>query len=1148
MTLKRRTLHLESLEQREVPSATNFTLDFVPDNSSLFGQNSSFFSTFGNSASAAETQILAAFQTWADVANINFGVVTGEGPNSPTPYADPSLSSTIHIGMVSLANGVAAISTPVGAQSANAGDMMLNSNQSFSIAGSSGAYDLYTVALHEVGILLGLPENSTSSSVMDSIYQGTLTGLSSGDVSAIQALYGPPAGNTFAGPSGNYTLQTAYTVNPALNTPVIGNLLTQSETDYYQFQLAPGGYSTTITLNDSGFSLFEADVIVYNQNGAVVATSSVSDPRNNTISLTIASPTAPTKYYVEVTGGNNTVFGTGAYSLLVAPTATAPVVSKAASASQTQVTGTSAQLQVQATDADGATPTYSWSVTSAPAGAPAPTFNNPTSNNTAVTFYQAGVYVFTVSVMDPSGLFTTSSVTVNVAQTLTSLNLTPGSAVLSTGTPQQFTATALDQFGNALATQPSLTWQVNGSATISNTGLFDATATGNYQVKVSVGPLTGQANISVIAAATTPVVSKAASAGQTLVAGANTQLQVQATDADGAVPTYSWSVTSSPAGAPTPTFNNPSTNNTNVTFYQAGTYVFTVTIADPSGLFTTSSVTVNVAQTLTSLSVSPGSACLLCGVPQQFTATALDQFGNALATQPSLTWQVNGSATISSAGLFSAANTGNYQVKVSVGPLNAQANITVVTSVATPTVTNAASAAQTIVTGASTQLQVQATDSDGQKPIYSWSVTSSPAGAPAPTFNNANANNTNVNFYQAGTYTFTVTIADPSGLFTTSSVTVNVVQTLTKLSLTPGTVSLTSGSTLQFSAVDVDQFGNAMALQPAMTWQLNGSGTISNTGLFTAYGYGNVQVKVSAGSLNAQANVTVSAPAGVPPGPPPAPVNANLTSPVSNYSGTFTASTQVQTYNVTVAPNTFSASGYLLISATTPTNPINPLVTICNAQGQIITSTLLVEQSGTMTIEVSNVVNGEHFVVYVTSSTGGLGSFNVSMNLSNTPYSCAQTTGTLNSATPSAFVTLDVTQTQVIHFALTGQTTDGSTAAALVLTILNSQNQVVATMTVQAGDGESMDVLLLPGTYTVEISDASPSNVNFALTTYVVSNPIAVAPVNPTSSKTSTPPASSSTATTTTTVTTTTGTTTTTSGSGSSVLIKTTPTGGVVLN
>jgi hypothetical protein len=106
-------------------------------------------------------------------------------------------------------------------------------------------------------------------------------------------------------------------------------------------------------------------------------------------------------------------------------------------------------------------------------------------------------------VQDALGLSATSTATVSVVQTLTQLSVTPASVTLATGAKQQFTATALDQFGIALASQPAFTWQVSGGGTISSSGLYTAPSkTGNYQVKVSAGGKTAQANVTVTKAGT----------------------------------------------------------------------------------------------------------------------------------------------------------------------------------------------------------------------------------------------------------------------------------------------------------------------------------------------------------------------------------------------------------------------------------------------------------------------------------------------------------------------------------------------------------------------------------------------------------------------------------------------------------------------
>ena len=365
-----------------------------------------------------------------------------------------------------------------------------------------------------------------------------------------------------------------------------------------------------------------------------------------------------------------------------------------------------------------------------------------------------------------------------------------------------------------------------------------------------------------------PTVVTAASANPSPVTGTTTNLTVLGADAAGAASlTYTWAVTSVPAGAATPTFSNNGSNasqNTTATFYRAGTYTFQATITDPSGLTAASSVTVNVLQTYTTLSLMPGTVTLVNGATQQFVATGLDQFGQGYVWepwQPPFTWQISrGGGTINSDGLYTAParGTGNFLVSVSALDITGTASVTI--PALPPVITQPASANQNPVTGNQTQLQVQASDPQGSNLTYVWSVTSQPNGAKTPTFNNANNNNTNVIFYQAGSYTFTATVQDSLGLVTTSSVTVTVTQTLTSLSVTPANVTLAEGATQQFTATALDQFGQAMASQPNFTWQVNGGGTISSTGLYTAPASrrtGLEQVRVSADGKNAQADVTV---------------------------------------------------------------------------------------------------------------------------------------------------------------------------------------------------------------------------------------------------------------------------------------------------
>ncbi len=182
-----------------------------------------------------------------------------------------------------------------------------------------------------------------------------------------------------------------------------------------------------------------------------------------------------------------------------------------------------------------------------------------------------------------------------------------------------------------------------------------------------------------------------------------------------------------------------------------------------------------------------------------------------------------------------------------------------------PTVVTPAQATPSPVTGTTTSLSVSGNDPAGASGLtYTWSVTSAPPGAPAPTLsaNGTNAaQNSTATFHDAGSYTFQVTLADPAGLTAASSVTVTVNQTLTSLTVTPGTVALADGTSQQFSATAKDQFGYAM--QPGFSWTLAGGslGSINSTGQYTApsSGTGSATVQATSGGITGTATVTVQA-------------------------------------------------------------------------------------------------------------------------------------------------------------------------------------------------------------------------------------------------------------------------------------------------
>jgi hypothetical protein len=182
-----------------------------------------------------------------------------------------------------------------------------------------------------------------------------------------------------------------------------------------------------------------------------------------------------------------------------------------------------------------------------------------------------------------------------------------------------------------------------------------------------------------------------------------------------------------------------------------------------------------------------------------------------------------------------------------------------------PVITQPASATPSPVTGKTTVLTVTATDPSGTSGlIYNWTTTGTPPAAVSFSANGTNAAQTvTATFSKAGSYTFQVTVTDPSDYTATSSVTVVVNQTLTTITVSPSSVTVPAGGQEQFTGSGYDQFGNLMASQPTLTWSLkSGVGTIGkSSGLYTAPGAAGVAtIQAASSGIAGTASITVSPP------------------------------------------------------------------------------------------------------------------------------------------------------------------------------------------------------------------------------------------------------------------------------------------------
>ena len=147
-------------------------------------------------------------------------------------------------------------------------------------------------------------------------------------------------------------------------------------------------------------------------------------------------------------------------------------------------------------------------------------------------------------------------------------------------------------------------------------------------------------------------------------------------------------------------------------------------------------MTVTVAQTLTQIAVTAGRHDVADFATQAFTATATDQFGQALAAQPAFTWSVDtggAGGTINASGLYTApaSGSGTDIVRATSGAVSGSAALTVI---GPPTVASQAAAAPSTVIGTTTTLSVLGADAfyPSSELIYTWTLTAIPAGSRPP--------------------------------------------------------------------------------------------------------------------------------------------------------------------------------------------------------------------------------------------------------------------------------------------------------------------------------------------------------------------------------------------------------------------------------
>jgi hypothetical protein len=561
--------------------------------------------------------------------------------------------------------------------------------------------------------------------------------------------------------------------------------------------------------------------------------------------------TAGTGYTLVATLGSLTSATSAAFNIAV--NSAQPTIVTAASANSSPVTGTTTTLSVEAGDPSSQALTYTWSAISSPAGA-APTFSpngTASASTTTATFSAPGAYTLLVVFTDGSGTSQDSSVAVTVVSTLTSLQVSTATSTVSTQSQEQFTATGLDQFGNYFGPVSSATWSA-ASGTMTPSGLYTApAAAGSDIVTVTSGGYRGSAAVTIAA----PVGWWKLNEGT----GATADDSGGGTADNGAIASDTW--VQAPAAIDEPyalqfsgsntvvRLGNPSKlqlagqltlaawiKPTNITKEQYIVDEGTIASNDLGLLLVDGNYAVGgvsgstVAGAEYAIPSGDLNAWVFLAATYDGNTWRLYRDGQLVAsnsvaeTSPGHSWEI-GADIIASVPLTTDYFNGAigdvrvYGTAISSGAIAALAG-------SPPVVTAAAAASPNPVTGTTAALSVAASDDAGPSALtYTWTATGTPPAAVYFSRNGTSAAySTTARFTQAGKYYFTVTIANAAGFTAASSLVLTVNQTPTAIGVVAG--SRAGNDALIFTAVELDQFGNALPSQPTVTWSLNG-GTVS---------------------------------------------------------------------------------------------------------------------------------------------------------------------------------------------------------------------------------------------------------------------------------------------------------------------------------
>ncbi|MBS1509716.1 MAG: right-handed parallel beta-helix repeat-containing protein [Bacteroidetes bacterium] len=569
------------------------------------------------------------------------------------------------------------------------------------------------------------------------------------------------------GGAGRDTMQV--TVNPGANIPPTAN----------------AGADQVITLPTNSTTLTGSGT---DPDGTITAYAwtKISGPAAGSITNPAAAATTVTGmvqgvylFELKVTD-NNGATGKDTMQVTVNPAPNIPPVANAGVNQVITLPVNSTTLAGSGIDPDGTITAFHWAQISGPAAA---TITNPAAANTTVTNMVAGTYKFELTVTDNNGATgkDTMQVIVNRAP---AANAGPDQLISLPVNTVNLSGSGSDPDGTITA----YAWtKISGpsAGTISNPASANTAVTGlvagiyKFELKVTDNNGAVARDTMQVTVNMPPVVN--AGPDQTLTLPNNSiNLAGSATDADGSVISYSWSIIAGPIGGGTIT--NPTSPATTVTGLVAGIYKFELTAADNNGALgkDTMQLTVFAQNIPPTANAGLNQSITLPTNFADLTGSGSDPDGFIISYR----WtQISGPA----AGTFTNANAavtqvmglvaGTYQFELTVTD-NSGATATDVVTVTVnpanlPPTANAGPDLFVVLPSSSVLLNGSGTDPDGVIAGYTWKQI---AGPPGKLISPNSAVTDLQSLIVVGQYQFELTVTDNKGAFDKDTVNVSVTQ------------------------------------------------------------------------------------------------------------------------------------------------------------------------------------------------------------------------------------------------------------------------------------------------------------------------------------------------------------------------------------